>query len=45
MKIKNDHDEDSCFVVGYASNPLNIDDSFRVGRARGYGNDYEDEDE
>ena len=33
------------FVVGYASNPLNIDDSFRVGRARGYCNDYEDEDE
>ena len=32
-------------VVGYASNPLNIDDSFRVGRARGYCNDYEDEDE
>jgi hypothetical protein len=25
--------------------PLNIDDSFRVGRARGYCNDYEDEDE
>jgi hypothetical protein len=33
------------YVVGYASNPLNIDDSFRVGRARGYCNDYEDEDE
>ena len=36
---------DEGFVVGYASNPLNIDDSFRVGRARGYCNDYEDEDE
>jgi hypothetical protein len=35
------------YVVGYASthNPLNIDDSFRVGRARGYCNDDEDEDE
>ena len=34
-------------VVGYASNPLNIDDSFEqyLGRARGYCNDYEDEDE
>jgi len=33
------------YVVGYASNPLNIDDYFRVGRARGYCNDYEDEDD